>query len=631
MRHSLPVPSIFESFNARALEPHQVAKTFVPSQHYRTLAKRAHTIIVGPRGSGKTTLLKMLQQPALEAWTHPDAESFRQSIDFTGVFVATDVSWGAQLSALGQGQLDEESHRVLGIAAFTTHVLRALVIAMQNRVHGLPDSAIAGPHRRVALPPEKEVRMVKHMAESLYLKPALLTLLAMKQSLTRRMADIHTFANKEIVLGLSERKERVAALSYAHLHFLTSLSVCTEAFEDESGVAPDRWALLFDELELAPRWIREELFRSLRSADSRFLFKLSMSPYNDDTAGLDQSMAATPGNDYDEIPLWYAHKEDGAPFCHVLWESMLKERQLPNAPPEEVLGRSEFETLTDEWVDAGTAYSPGSRLQKRVARAAQHDPSFAEYLREKDIDVNDLHNLEGDTRAADIRKVAPLLVVRESFRSVSKTSEHESRQITRSRKNPKIYAGASSLFAIVEGNPRWFIGIVGRLLESLRARHVAPARQAKEVAATSDRFAAMLRTIPCPVSLGRRTTDSILGVLDRVGHFIFGRVVLDDFTSDPAGSFTVDAHISEDVLVCLGRALNAGALVYVPDEMSGVIVQSLRGKRFRLSYLLAPRYHIPLRLGRDVSLSFILSEESKKKSAGPEASLYDEVNNDPVN
>src|SRR3954470_15580022 len=100
------IPSIFESFNARALEPDQVARTFVPSQHYRTLTKRSHSIIIGPRGSGKTTLLKMLQQPALEAWNHPHADEYRSIIDFTGVFIATDVSWGRQVQSLGYGKLE---------------------------------------------------------------------------------------------------------------------------------------------------------------------------------------------------------------------------------------------------------------------------------------------------------------------------------------------------------------------------------------------------------------------------------------------------------------------------------------------------------------------------------------------
>ena len=81
---------IFEAFNARSLEPHEVAQTFVPPEHYRKLTKKCHTLVVGPRGSGKTTLLKMLQGQALEAWTRYAAMEYRGSIDFTGVFVPAD-------------------------------------------------------------------------------------------------------------------------------------------------------------------------------------------------------------------------------------------------------------------------------------------------------------------------------------------------------------------------------------------------------------------------------------------------------------------------------------------------------------------------------------------------------------
>ena len=56
----------------------------------------------------------------------------------------------------------------------------------------------------------------------------------------------------------------------------------------------------------------------------------------------------------------------------------------------------------------------------------------------------------------------------------------------------------------------------------------------------------------------------------------------------------------------LAEALNAGAIIYVPDEREELLLESLRGKRFRLSYLLAPYYGLPLQLGRTVSLSVIL-------------------------
>src|ERR1700691_1490736 len=112
--------NVFESFNARNLAPEQVARRFIPPKHFDELVLRRHTLIVGPRGSGKTTLLKMLQLPALAAWQHHAASSFRRKIDFCGAFVAADVSWGAQLTALGAGRLSPDLTSALGLAAFTT-------------------------------------------------------------------------------------------------------------------------------------------------------------------------------------------------------------------------------------------------------------------------------------------------------------------------------------------------------------------------------------------------------------------------------------------------------------------------------------------------------------------------------
>ncbi len=622
MSRITPSPGIFESFNARSLEPQQVAKTFVPSQSYRALAKRAHTVLVGPRGSGKTTLLKMLQQPALEAWRHPQADQYREAVDFTGIFVATDVTWGEQLASLGQGRLDESSQRLLCEAAFTTHVLRAVVVSMYHRARGAAITQGLVAHRRVSLTTEQEIELVKAVSDAWQVGPDVFTLVSLKQAMTRRMAEIDQIGKEEAFRGSEGRKDRIARHSFLHLHFLSAANVCLERFDDATGAREGKWAFLFDELELAPRWIREQLFAALRSSEGRFLFKLSISPYNVDAIELERAFSATPGNDYDSIALWYAHKEDGSQFCRELWNAMVAERRLGAMLPEEVLGKSEFETAPEEWVGTGTAYKPGSRLQQRIVRMDRRDRSFREYLREKEIDPAELHFLGADARAADIRKVAPLLAVREAFRSMDEKNETESG--TRSRKNPTLYSGASSLFAIVEGNPRWFIGIVGRLLDAVSREHraVSASRQAAEIRAAGDRFAAMLRTIPCRISGKGESDRTVLNVLDGVGEYLFRAVVLDEFSADPPGSFIVDSRISEELLSSIGRALNAGAIVYVPDESGEVLLKSLRGKRFRLSYLLAPRYRIPLRLGRAVSLRLILEGRSEKK--GKEKGLFEE-------
>ena len=57
----------------------------------------------------------------------------------------------------------------------------------------------------------------------------------------------------------------------------------------------------------------------------------------------------------------------------------------------------------------------------------------------------------------------------------------------------------------------------------------------------------------------------------------------------------------------------------VANDAGEVVLTSFRGKRFRLSYLLATDYSLPLTLGHAVSLSSIL------KSGTAEPTLFDRV------
>ena len=390
-------PSIFESFNARALEPDQVARTFVPPQHYRTLTKRAHSIIIGPRGSGKTTLLKMLQQPALEAWKHPESDYYRSTIDFSAVFVATDVSWGRQVQSLGYGKLEPEIHKLFGIAAFTTHVLRSLVTAMLYRARPIESPTLVH-HRRVSLDQEGEVNLSSELAKVWKLQPTLPSLLSLKQSLSARLLTIREQAGQEAYDSPADRSSRLRAHSFLHMHFLESVIAGIELFDDATGVRGGRWALLFDELELAPPWIRHQLLQSLRSMDSRILLKLSMSAYAEGLDQFDSTLSASPDHDFDTIPLWYAHKEAGYQFCRELWDAMVREKGLVEIPPERLLGQSRFDTPLEEWSETGTAYAAGSRIGRRFWRMARNDKSFSDYLAGRGIDLHNLSTIRGDER-----------------------------------------------------------------------------------------------------------------------------------------------------------------------------------------------------------------------------------------
>jgi len=597
----------FDSFNARSLRPREVAKTFVPPKAFSSLIKKRHSIIVGPRGTGKTTLLKMLQQSALEHWENPVADQTRQSVDFTGVFIATDVRWKSQIESLAASDFTEDECRLLTGAAFTTNVLFALCETMLRR---LATNDAPHHHRRVSISEQQERNLVKILARAWYLDPPLLSLRALKTTLSERLIRVRELASSERVVGAAGRSERLRSVDWLHLQYLDALVTGVEAFDSEANQSEGLWAILFDELELAPTWIREQLFEALRSVDGRLLFKLSISPY-DEQVKPTSMLAPMPDNDYDLIPLTYARRDDAYDFCSAIWSSMSNKTNSTKSSAVAKLGLSVFEEVQSEDADH-KAYGPRSGHQKRFKELQRDDATFAEYLLKRGLDIDKLDSGVEKTRAAEVRKIISLVAVRHTYRMPDNS---RSKQKIRSRKNPTLYVGARSLFAIVEANPRWLIAIGSRMIASAgEDGSIPPKIQNREVSAAADRFMAMLRTIPSESTAFNEPESSVGNLVQTVGEFFFRAAVLAPFNPEPPGTFVVDEKCSPQTFATLGRALNAGAIVYVPETDNESLLGDFTGKRFRLTYLLAPRFRIPIRLGRAVSLSRILASEESEES-----------------
>lgn len=586
--------NLFEAYNARVLEPYQVAQTFIPPRHYFRLLEARHSVVVGPRGSGKTTLLKMLQGAALEAWRHSRAEECRDRVRFTGVFIPADRAWTAQVESLGARGLDLESRRVFEEAAFTTHVLRALVRALEYRCHP-PSTEGLTPHRRTVLSAENEVQFVRELARTWQLTPAVPSLAGLRRSLSSRMLEIHGVCAKERLLGEKDRTERIAAQAFLHLSFLTAVVAGIELFDDFSGERGAKWAFLFDELELAPDWISQMLTAALRSVDERLIFKLALVPFAGSSKHVNSTLGAMPRHDYDEIALWYAHKEDGYEFCESLVTEMLRRRSFGTKTPEAVFGDS----ARVKPLGRAQPRRSAATIERQMRSLASKDASFRSYLKANRLDLDRLSAVRGVRRKQTINKIRAIVAARDAFRESDRG---------RSRKRPEIYSGAETIYAASEGNPRWLIGMVTELLERSRdGQRVSRGQQSREITNTGNQFRALLRTIPAPKTGGDSRRRGLLSLLDEIGGAFQKKVILDAFDPDAPGSFVVDASANERLAASLGEALNAGALVYVPDANTEAGPISLRGKRFRLAYLLAPRYQLPLALLRPVALSTLLA------------------------
>ena len=580
-------------YNARSIPPADIARSFIPpGATFSRLLARNHTLLLGPRGSGKTTLLKMLTLPALANWTHPQARTLATQVAFNAAFVPADIAWGKQLDAFDTLSFNSKRKE----AAFVLHTLRALVHSMREatdiaRAASAPDHV---QHLTISLTPAQEEQFVKLVIGNLNVAPQLNTLLGLEIAFESRRDFISS--------GQDD------GASFSVDSFPTKVSLLVSAFNGVVGQDDRRWALLFDELEIAPTRIKSFLLSGIRSFDERIVVKLALAPYMEDVGFERTPVSPQPLHDYQTIQLTYPNKDDATQFSSELFATTFRRIGV------------EFSTL-EELFDAP---SGGIRFGRRAAQSnkreriplafrslAQKDDLFLRYVTERSLFspayVFNEHNI-----AQDIRKVAPIVIARNYY-----LRKFEGGHVVahRSRKSHALYTGYPSIVEITEGNPRAILTCVGPLAQAcqeLRDDKFAPistALQSQAIRRVELLLTSLLQVIPLDLG-GFEPGKGLLDFVDQIGCAFEDRLLKGPFLTDYVGTFLLDENITPPVVSAVGKALNAGAIIHVPHPESGpdILLRGLKGQRFRLSYALAPRYRLLLTLGDRVSLSTLLLE-----------------------
>ncbi len=596
----------FEAFNARFLTSEEVARTFIPPPQYDRLVEVGHSVLLGPRGSGKTTLLKMLQVRALAAWDDEKAAEVRRNIGYHAIFLGTDVLWGSQLESRTKDIADDEKRSQIRRTSFRLHMSLAFLNALDEcRDKALSEHPELG---RFTYPifGNAERELARSLARTWLMDPSIDSLLGLRIDLRAQLS---------LLLALTSQLRRDASHAlpaFVDLDPVSSLISAIDITNHVIGQPSKRWAILCDELEIAPDMVRRELFQLLRSTSHNVIFKFSLFPYSSELSSLTGPNSPSSGNDYAALELYYGKREAAYQFCEAMLRGMVAEAGgEPFAIPEDVLG--------DGWFDGGRGHRrtktspyepPHGQFFLRAKRLVGIDPSFSAWLRSSNTNLNNVHEM-GDAAQAPYRKALPYILTRSEFLRPGGQ--------LRSRKALGLYKGAYSLFSLTEGNPRIFINLMRPLIHEYVKKNGTVSSEAEAVSAnlTIHRFLSSLSAIP---TTGHGEIHSILQLIKIIGDFFRDTQLASKFSPEPASTFIVDDDVSDAIIELVGRTLNAGALVHMPAN-AGDTVRELRGARLRLAYTLAPEYKLPLMSGRSINLSTILHLHYRSRRKDPSAAL----------
>ncbi|EGR1418896.1 hypothetical protein D8X73_04440 [Vibrio cholerae] len=571
--------SKFDAFNAKHLKSEDIANSFVSSKLFLETAKNEHTILVGPRGSGKTTFLRMLSINTLSKWQG----SNELDIKYEGIYVPGDLVWGEMIKSLEDIGLSPNVSESFSYSAFFTHVMLNTIDSIEISLERCPRELLQ----------ERESAVHDAFVEIcavLKLKPEKISLSRIRHELVMKLNILGEYSRKLSIVGADKfdqtEFEEKAPFAYS------DLKITIESVLDSIDRALDRpehrWAVLLDEFEIAPKYLLDRVISSMRSAAQKVIFKVALVP-----CGFHQEIKTETSsiNDYSIVELWYVKKGESKDFCTNLVKS-----KFGIEAPMTKLGSTKF----------GSSISNNSRhWLVAFDELFNKDPSFKEFILSKKINY-EKELSSGNAASSLVRKISPIVAFRNAF--LNKDGKRKGRRLL-----PEFYAGWEAISTISEGNPRWLLSVLSPLITNENSIKISDSAQVQRVVESTNSYAAMLKTLPLSNNMGLSTQQPIFELLEKIGNYFNYRMIGEHFQISFKSTFTVDKGVPKDIEAALMIAWNYGAIISVDSANTFGTYDSLQGMRFRLSYLLAPKFELNLTTGAPINLSSILATTQTNK------------------
>jgi hypothetical protein len=614
----LSSPALFDAINARFLEPAQVGRNFIlPTAQFRIVTQNNNTILIGPRGSGKTTLLKMLRLPAMLAWRHEQRGEFIRLMNYTAVYVGAQRS----VSALLRSSTLTGTHAALLVPIFRSIMSTNLMFGFLDAIGDIQDGSLKADNLLsrfyISLSREQDSELAEHLATVWQLPVAGRSTLAVRAYLTDRLNVIGT----AISLVRPGFEDKLAAFMENRPFFQLQIENVIKGFiEIANQVICDRerrWCISFDEIEILDEGVQTELFGCMRSIDQRAILKLAASPFSNISSEVFASTRPEGGNDFIPLVLSHARKKDAMRFSNSLFQALLTEHNLKDVTPDDVLGKSQL--VETYGIEHNSPYRPpNGRNYRRLAELRSKDPSFAKYLQTRGINLETIWNAPENDRAGEARKFIQIAGLRLEYgrNNLLNKGDNEILRFRSRKRIPDFYLGSEALLTLCEGNPRFLIGLLRPLIARFARdrRRIPGTVQSDQVTVTVARYLSLLSALRISRNSKEAGATSLLSILDTIGDYFFEDTLGGDFKPEPITTFVVDRKVPRHVVDAVGIALNQGALVFIPGKRDEYVLGDVHGKRYRLSYLLATRYHLPLTYGGQVNLSVVVQDQKKRQA-----------------
>ncbi|MEV4887669.1 hypothetical protein MRBLMN1_006261 [Chitinophaga ginsengisegetis] len=571
------VDTFYNTYNARHLNPREVAETFIWSSNFEKLIQNNHSVILGARGCGKTTLMKMLTLPALYAWKGNNASFIRKNIPFYSVYISTDIYWDVKNQTYSaQLQYFGKFSEVVSTFSVNSNVFKAICETLKNIIEfELED-----------LDENKEIELCKYLMKAWKLNSIVPKLEYVVDALNERVDEFNQLIQN--VIFNCKTESEIPQKDYFNLSFESSIEYIIPIFERIYGISENKkWALCFDELEFAPLWLQQKLFTSLRSRTQYVLYKLSASPIlpMELEKSINKEYGATPGNDVQIIKMWSSSENEN--FSKEIILSLLRKRNIDEVPES-------FFGSNDIYNKNPNSYSKGSEFYNEMLELINKDFSFRNFLESYKIDVNDPLPLNSSQKDTIFRKIKPIVYYRNFYIENNKLEKSGKTSLTlRSRKTGDLYSGIEILCKICDGNPRWLIGIINSILAKSTESSADKKIQYAELLSAAKKFSNVIANIP----IGLRSSYTLRNIVDKVGNYFSDQLLGSNFNMDPRGTFIVDDDqndISENIIELLEKGTSQGAFILL-DSADDSFDFKIRNKRFKLAYLLSLLYKLPLR------------------------------------